>query len=81
MSTSLLYHAFGLAGYRQVRQDFVEGRVLITVDQPRERLRCPCCGSEEVWAQGSVPRTFRTLPIGGKVVNLHFKVPRVLCFE
>jgi transposase len=81
MSTSLLYHAFGLVGYRQVRQDFLEGRVLITIEQPRERLRCPCCRSDEVWAQGGVPRTFRTLPIGGKVVNLHFKVPRVLCFE
>jgi transposase len=81
MSTSLLYHAFGLVGYRQVRQDFFEGRVLITIEEPRERLRCPNCRSEEVWAQGGVPRTFRTLPIGGKVVNLYFKVPRVLCFE
>ena len=28
MSTSLLYHAFGLVGYRYVRQEFKEGTVL-----------------------------------------------------
>jgi transposase len=81
MSTSLLYHAFGLAGYRHVREDFQEGRVIITIEQPRERLRCPECRSEEVWAQGGIERTFRTVPIGGKPVLLRFKVPRVLCFQ
>lgn len=81
MSTSLLYHAFGLPGYRYVRQDFQEGRVIFTIEQPRERLRCPDCHSEDVWAQGGIERTFRTVPIGPKPVLLRFKVPRVLCFQ
>jgi transposase len=80
MSTSLLYHGFGLVGYRYVRQAFVEGRVIFDIEQPRERLRCPVCGDEDVWAQGGVERTFRTVPIGSKPVQLRFKVPRVLCF-
>jgi transposase len=80
MSTSLLYHAFGLVGYRYVRQDFREGRVVFRIEQPRERLRCPDCGSDNVWAQGGVERTFRSVPIGCKPVLLQFKVPRVYCF-
>jgi transposase len=79
MSTSLLYHAFGLVGYRYVNQSFQEGKVLFRIEQPRERLRCAQCGASDVWAQGGVDRNFRTVPIGGKPVDIHFKVPRVLC--
>lgn len=81
MSTSLLYHAFGLVGYRQLSQHFEGGRVTLRIELPRERHRCPACGSAEVWDQGGVERTFRTLPIGAKPVHLRFKVPRVLCFD
>jgi len=81
MSTSLLYHAFGLRGYHYVRQQFKEGRVTFDIEQPRERLRCPQCRSAEVWTQGGSERTFRAVPIGGKPVLVRFKVPRVLCFE
>src|SRR5271166_3195200 len=80
MSTSLLYHAFGLAGYHYVRQQFQEGRVIFHIEQPRERLRCSHCGSADVWAQGGVDRTFRAVPIGLKPVLVQFKVPKVLCF-
>ena len=81
MSTSLLYHAFGLVGYHYVRKEFREGQVIFHIEQPRERLRCPCCGSTEVWTQGSVDRTFRLPPIGSKPVLLQFPVPRVRCLK
>jgi transposase len=80
MSTSLLYQAFGLVGYRQVRQTFQGGRVTFKIEQPRKRLRCSQCGSDHVWAQGGTDRIFRTLPIGGKPVMIQFKVPRLLCW-
>jgi transposase len=80
MSTSLLYHGFGLVGYRYCRQQFQEGQVIFRIEKPPERLRCCCCGSPEVWSQGGVERTFRTVPLGSKPVLLQFKVPRVLCF-
>lgn len=79
MSTSLLYHAFGMVGYRYVSSRFQDGRVRFRIEQPRERLRCADCGSEDVWGQGGVERTFRTLPIGSKPVEVLFKVPRVYC--
>jgi transposase len=81
MSTSLLYHAFGLAGYQYVSQHFEGGRVIFRIEQSRERLRCPGCDSAEVWIHGRVERTFRTLPIGGKPVLIQFDVPRVYCFD
>lgn len=80
MSTSLLYHSFGLVGYRYVNQSFQGGRVTFRIEQPRERLCCARCGATDVWVQGGEERTFRTIPIGGKPVHIQFKVPRVMCF-
>jgi hypothetical protein len=77
MSTSLLYHAFGLVGYHYVRKEFREGQVVFHIEQLRERLRCSHCGSTAVWSQGSVDRTCRLPPIGAKPVLLQFPVPRV----
>jgi transposase len=80
MSTSLLYHAFGLRGYHHLGASFDKGRVTFRVRQRREQLRCSACRSDNVWAQGSVTRTFRTVPIGAKPVRIEFAVPRVHCF-
>jgi transposase len=80
MSTSLLYHRFGIVGYRYVRQSFALGVTTFRIEQSRERLRCSQCGSEAVWAQGGSERFFRTLPIGNQPTFLEFKVLRVLCF-
>ena len=68
MSTSLLYHAFELRGYRHVRSSFEGGRVTLCIRQARDQLRCPTCGDSDMWAQGSVTRMFRTVPIGAKPV-------------
>ena len=80
MSTSLLYHAFGIVGYHYLSQSFQEGQVTFRIEQPRERHRCSACGSAEVWDQGGVERTFRMVPIGCKPTFVQLKVPRVLCF-
>lgn len=80
MSTSLLYHSFGIVGYRYVRQQHVAGATTFRIEQPRERLRCSHCGAQEdLWLQGGVERSFRTLPIGKRPTFLDLKVPRVWC--
>lgn len=81
MSTSLLYNAFGLRGYQYCRTEYFEGRVCFTVEQPRERYRCPDCGSAAVHAQGHKERFLQTVPIGLKPTYLLVKVPRVICFR
>ena len=79
MSTSLLYHAFGVRGYRYQRTDYAEGRVIMEIRQPREKLRCPRCGSRDVDKRGEKLRAFRMLPIGSTPVKLVVAVPRVSC--
>lgn len=80
MSTGLIYHCFGIVGYRCVRKSFEAGMTTFDIEQSRQRLRCSACGSDQVWAQGGVERSFRALPIGSRPTFLMFKVPRVLCF-
>ena len=79
MSTSLLYHGFGVRGYRHVKTEYTKGEVVFTIEQPRESLRCPVCGSADVIGRGQNVRRFRTVPIGSKPVYLVLPVPRVGC--
>ena len=79
MSTSLLYHAFGVRGYRYVKTEYVGGEVIFTIAQPRESYRCPVCGSDHVIGRGQSCRRFRTVSIGSKPVYLMLSVPRVEC--
>ena len=79
MSTSLLYHRFGVVGYHYVGAAYEVGMTTFRIEQPRERLRCSACGSADVWAQGGVHRSFRALPLGKQPTFIDFKVPRVLC--
>ena len=64
MSTSLLYHAFGVRDYRYVKTEYVEGEVIFTMERKTDTGHCAACGSENTWRQGSVMRSFRALPIG-----------------
>ena len=79
MSTSLLYHAFGVRGYGYVKTEYGEGAVTFTVKQARESCRCPACGSDDVLGRGENVRRFRTVPIGGKPAYVVLAVPRVEC--
>jgi len=81
MSTSLLYQAFGVRGYEYRRTDFFEGRVCFTLEQARERYRCPECGAAAVHAQGHKDRFLQTIPIGLKPTFILLKVARVICFR
>jgi transposase len=79
MSTSLLYHAFGVRGYRHVKTEYGKGVIVFTVEHRRESYRCPVCGSADVIGRGRTLRRFRAVPIGGKAVFLELAVPRVEC--
>ena len=60
MSTSLLYHAFGIRGYHSTRTDYQDGATIFTIHQKPETCRCPACGSQKVQSRGQVSRRFRT---------------------
>src|ERR1035438_6581044 len=81
MSTSLLYHMFGIRGYEYRRVDYHEGSACFTIEQPRERYRCSECGSPAAHAQGHKDRFLQTVPIGLKPTCIFLKVARVICFQ
>ena len=81
MSTTLLYHGFGIGGYRHVGQTFVAGHTMWRIEQPRDQLRCSHCGSAEVWTQGGVERFIRGLPMGQRPTVFQLQVPRVVCLS
>src|SRR3954451_20949790 len=79
MSTSLLYHAFGIRGYKYVRTDYPDGQVIFNIRQESKTWRCPACGSTRVQSRGHVERRFRSLPIGSRTTAVVLPIPRVEC--
>jgi transposase len=79
VSTSLLYHGFGIRGYRYVRTDYVTGEVVFRIEQDIATCHCSACDSAHVAPRGEVDRPFRSLPIGGKPVKVRLAIPRVAC--
>lgn len=81
MSTSLLYHAFGVRGYQEVAIDFAPQSICFRVEQAPDGLRCSACCSSHVRKSGIVTRRFRCVPIGTKQVLIELPVQRLLCFD
>ena len=79
MSTSLLYHGFGIRGYDYVNSKYAGGAVMFTLRPKAFELQCSACESNKVIRRGTVERKFRSLPIGRKPVWLRLAVQRVEC--
>ena len=79
MSTSFVYHALGIRGYKYMKADYAQGEVQFTISQDRERLSCATCGSYDVHPRGTKTRIFKSLPIGSKGTKIIFPIPRVDC--
>jgi transposase len=81
MSTSLLYHAWGIRGYRLLHTEFEQGFIHFGIEHHPQTLRCGHCRSTNIQKSGKVPRRFRTLPIGSRPVVLQLSVQRLQCFD
>jgi len=79
MSTSLLYHAFGIRGYQYIRTDYRGGQTIFTIHQDPQTCRCCACGSHQILHRGRVERRFRALPIGSRPTVVVLPIPRVEC--
>ena len=79
MSTSLLYQAFGIRGYKYTRTDYQGGQTIFTIRQDPKTYRCSSCGSRQVVCRGRVERRFRSLPIGSRATTVVLPIPRVEC--
>ena len=80
MSTSLLYHAFGVRkGFKYTRTLYENGSVIFVVEPKQRSLRCPACESRDIIRKGVVWRLIRTVPIGRMPVYFKVAVQRVKC--
>ena len=79
MSTSILYHAFGIIGKYYQKTTYEKGAIIFDIYQKDVSLKCPVCNSGDVIKKGSVIRKYRTLPIGKKQVFIRMPVVRVNC--
>jgi transposase len=80
MSTSLLYHAFGIRGYNYVSTRYEGGGIIFTIRHNPESIRCPLCGSrDQLKKRGTVPRLFWAPNIGHRPVSIELAVQRVEC--
>ena len=80
MSTSLLYHGFGIKGYEYVSSHYENGNIVFRIREKKREVCCSVCGSRHVSRRGRVERRFRSLPIGKKPVWIVLSVQRVYCF-
>ncbi len=81
MSTSLLYHTWGIRGYEYIHARYEKGGTIFRVEQKDSTLRCSCCGSRDVKKRGVIERTFRTLPVGNRPIFIELAVQRVECLK
>lgn len=81
MSTSLLYHGFGIRGYQYVHTEYKGGDIIFRIRQDPMKLRCSQCGSKQIIRRGKVNRLFRSRPIGNKPVWIALAIQRILCLS
>lgn len=81
MSTSFLYHAFGMHGYQHIKTIYKKGKIFFCIRKHPGKLRCPHCNSHRIKLKGKITRRFKTIPIGNKPVILVVDVQRVQCNE
>lgn len=79
MSTSILYHLFGIVGYDYVSTNYCEDKVEFKVRHRSSKLCCSQCGSHEVTLRGTKERRFRTGRVVRKNVFIVLDVQRLEC--
>ena len=79
MSTSILYHGFGIQEHRYLRTEYGGGALIFHLERSPDRQRCAICGSLQVVRKGQRIRRIRTVPIGSKPVFLALHLHRLQC--
>ena len=65
MSDWLLYHVWGIRGYRTVGMEKLNPQTSLAMLEPLPSVyRCPRCGSKDVVRKGTVLRMFLGTPVG-----------------
>lgn len=80
MSTSILYHAFGLRGVKYKATRYEAGATIFEAEVTSELERCGQCGCRWTSRKGGCrQRQFRMPPIGGRQTFLRLRIWRIEC--
>lgn len=77
MSTSLLYHAYGISGVQYQSTKYEAGIITIHASMV-DQLQCKC-GCTRTIFKGQKKRRFKMVPFGGKPCFLNVLLHRVVC--
>jgi transposase len=80
MSISLLYHGFGIVGYRYTHTRYENGTIIFRIAHDKFSHKCSNCNSDQVVCRGRTMRRFRAIPIGTKPVFIEIEIQRVFCW-
>ena len=75
LSTSILYRAIGLGGYRHVAAWEEKGEFKLRVQPPESAICCPGCGSNDVIHLGTYDRRVHAPPIGLRETVVFIRAP------
>lgn len=79
MSTSMLYHGFGVRGVKYLATDYSGSKITIHAEITRQNLQCPKCASCNLKFRGNYIRHFHMTPIGNKPCFLSLILHRIEC--
>lgn len=79
MSTSIMYHAFGLREHEYLGTEYNKNTVIFHVKTKKEKLSCSNCGCRDVICKGAQQRSFRAPPCGTKQVMIRAAIQRLEC--
>ncbi len=79
MSTSILYHAFGLKGIHYEATRYFGDSIMIRARMSDQYVRCPKCGGRRATFKGHKWRLLRMSPMGRKRCFLDLLLHRLKC--
>lgn len=79
MSTSILYHGFGIREVEYQKTEYQKGKTIFHIHPAPKAIYCATCHSQEVIHRGKKERSFRCVSMGNKIVEVVCTLPRVYC--
>ncbi len=80
MSTSLLYHTFGIRDhYYYESTNFIGGATIFKVSRKQVPHQCPWCNEKKGILRGTTKRLIQTVPVGFRKIFIQTPVQRVEC--
>lgn len=79
MSTSLLFHAFGVSGVNYLSTEYNNSQVTFHAEMTTQCLQCPKCSNLDFKFRGKRVRRFHMIPFGTKKCFLNLILHRVEC--